>query len=67
MPTDGRRVFWAMVSTYRMLLERIKRLDGDVFTHRVRLSRWQKLRIAARSVLRPGAPPVARIRKSGAR
>lgn len=33
----GRRAFVLMFSTYRTLLSEIKRRDGDVFTHRVRL------------------------------
>lgn len=51
----GRRIFAAMWSTYHGLLEKIKRHDGDVWTRRIRLGRWQKLRIAARALLaRPG-------------
>jgi len=45
---DGKRVFGSMVAVYRTLLEEIKRLDGDVLTTRVRLSRWRKMRIATR-------------------
>jgi squalene synthase HpnC/squalene synthase HpnD len=40
----GQAVFGAMTRIYRGLLEKIERLDYDVFTRRVRLSRWQKLR-----------------------
>ena len=47
----GRAVYGAMWETYRSLLAEIKRRDGDVFTSRVRLSAWRKLRIAARSLL----------------
>jgi phytoene synthase len=50
---SARRLFGAMLNTYRGLLEKIKRLDGDVFAERVHLSRWQKLRIAGRSLLFP--------------
>ena len=45
---DGKTVFGAMTGIYRGLLNEIKRLDGDVFGHRVRLSAWRKLRIASR-------------------
>jgi phytoene synthase len=44
---DGRRIFGGMLTAYRSLLEEIKRRDGDVFTSRVRLSPWRKLKIAA--------------------
>jgi phytoene synthase len=47
---DGQKVFAAMLDTYRSLLGEIKRRDGDVFTHRVRLSRWRKIGIAARTL-----------------
>lgn len=62
---DGRKVFTAMVGIYRGLLDEIKRRDGDVFSCRVRLSTWRKLRIAGnawlartpvqRSPVKPGA------------
>ena len=45
---DGKTVFGAMTAIYRGLLGEIKRLDGDVFGRRVRLSAWRKLRIAGR-------------------
>lgn len=48
---DGRASFGAILSTYRALLERIKRLDGDVFGRRVTLSSWHKWGIAARWLL----------------
>jgi phytoene synthase len=53
-----RRVFASMTAVYRALLAEIKRRDGDVFSRRVRLSRWRKMRIATRSFLfrRPLAP-----------
>lgn len=43
---DGRRVFRAMVTTYHSLLGEIKRRQGDVFSRRVRLGTWKKLRIS---------------------
>ena len=36
----GRAVFLVMARTYRGLLDLIERRDFDVFTDRVRLSRW---------------------------
>lgn len=51
----GRAMFGAMFDTYSSLLAEIKRRDGDVFSQRVRLSSWRKLRIAAGWFLtRPG-------------
>jgi phytoene synthase len=50
---DAQRVFGSMVAVYRALLDEIKRLDGDVLTARVRLSRWRKMRIATRWFLFP--------------
>jgi phytoene synthase len=43
----GRAVFLMMARTYRALLEEIERRDYDVFSTRVRLSRWKKLWVAA--------------------
>jgi len=56
---DGRKVFAAMLNTYRSLLAEIKRRDGDVFTRRVRLSPWRKMSIAARTLcLGPPQPAI---------
>jgi phytoene synthase len=54
---DGRGIFGAMTAMYRGLLDQIRRRDGDVFTSRVRLSGWQRLRIAARWLVRPALFP----------
>jgi phytoene synthase len=35
-----------MAKTYRALLQEIERRDYDVFTRRVRLSRWRKMGLA---------------------
>jgi phytoene synthase len=43
----GQAVFLVMLRTYRGLLEAIERRDYDVFSSRVRLSRWRKLWLAA--------------------
>jgi 15-cis-phytoene synthase len=58
---DGRPIYAAMVRIYRGLLDEIKRVDGDVFTHRVRLSAWRKLGIAASCCL-PGRAWPMRVR-----
>ena len=50
---DGRRIFGMMITVYHRLLERIGHRPRDVFGGRVALSRWQKLRIAARWALLP--------------
>jgi phytoene synthase len=42
----GRAVFLMLARTYRGLLEAIERRDYDVFSSRVRLSRWRKLLVA---------------------
>ncbi len=42
---DGRRVFGIMTATYRTLLRKIARRPADVFTRRIRLNNWDKLRI----------------------
>ena len=53
-----RRVFGSMTAVYRGLLAEIKRRDGDVFTRRVGLSKWRKMRIATRFLLfRPALAP----------
>ncbi len=51
LEADGRRVFGSMISVYRALLGEIKRLDGDLLSARVGLSRWRKMRIATRWLL----------------
>jgi 15-cis-phytoene synthase len=43
----GRAVFLMMARTYRGLLDEIERRDYDVFSGRVRVSRWKKLALAA--------------------
>jgi phytoene synthase len=67
LSADGRAVFGAMTGIYRGLLDEIKRLDGDVFSRRVRLTTWRKLRIAGRWLLanppHPVRPPVGAARR----
>jgi phytoene synthase len=47
---SGRAVFLLMARTYRGLLDEVERRDYDVFSRRVRLSRWRKLLLALRVV-----------------
>jgi phytoene synthase len=47
---DGQRALRAMATTYRLLLSKIKQQPSAVFAKRIRLSRWEKLRIAARAL-----------------
>jgi phytoene synthase len=47
LSADGQKVFGSMVAVYRALLAEIKRLDGDVLSRRVQLSRWKKMQIAS--------------------
>jgi phytoene synthase len=46
----GRAVFQVMSRTYRGLLEAIERRDYDVFSRRVRLSKWHKLVLALQAL-----------------
>jgi 15-cis-phytoene synthase len=55
----GQRVFRAMTATYRAVLEKIKRNPADVFRRRIRLSPWEKTRIAAGALWAKPASPAA--------
>lgn len=48
---DSQPALWVLVTIYRGLLEKIVRLNYDVFTRRVRLSVWEKLKILSRGFL----------------
>jgi phytoene synthase len=48
LPPPGRAVFLMMARTYRGLLDAIEARDYDVFSSRIRLSRWKKLMLAMR-------------------
>ncbi len=48
----GRRIFCAMLATYRQLLHEIQHRQGDVFSRPVRVPRWRRLQIVARLALR---------------
>jgi phytoene synthase len=45
LPPAGRAVFQVMARTYHGLLDAIEERDYDVFSSRVSLSRWRKLRL----------------------
>jgi phytoene synthase len=47
---EGRAVFQTMTQTYRSLLELIERRRYDVFSRRVSLSPWRKLRLVMQAV-----------------
>ncbi len=51
LPPSGRRIFRAMVATYRCLLDEIKQRQGDVWTRPVRLSAGRKLSVVARYLM----------------
>jgi phytoene synthase len=46
----GQAVFLVMLRTYRGLLDAIERRDYDVFSGRVRLSRWRKLALVLQAL-----------------
>lgn len=49
---DSQPALWVLINIYRALLEKIALKQYDVFTTRVALSRWEKLRILAKGLLR---------------
>jgi len=49
---DSQPALWVLINIYRSLLEKIAQKQYDVFTTRVALSRWEKLRILGRGFLR---------------
>ncbi|PYV59842.1 MAG: farnesyl-diphosphate farnesyltransferase, partial [Acidobacteria bacterium] len=48
---DSQPALWVLVTIYRGLLEKIVRLNYDVFTRKVSLSVWEKLRILSQGLL----------------
>jgi phytoene synthase len=50
LPPPGRAVFQVMIRTYRGLLDAIEERDYDVFSSRIRLSRWRKLSLVVQAV-----------------
>jgi len=62
-----RSVFLVMTRTYRGLLEAIEKRDYDVFSGRVRLSRWRKLWLVVQALpVRWGIPLFSRERPASA-
>jgi phytoene synthase len=51
--TDGRRIYGLMMQTYHDLLDAIRRSPADVFSRRIRVSRWRKMWLVARWSLLP--------------
>jgi phytoene synthase len=49
---DSQPALWVLVTIYRSLLEKIVRLDYDVFTRRIALSTWEKLKILGKGFLK---------------
>jgi phytoene synthase len=49
---DSQPALWALITIYRSLLEKIALKQYDVFTTRVALSTWEKLRILRKGFLR---------------
>jgi 15-cis-phytoene synthase len=49
---DSQPALWTLVTVYRALLDKITRTNYDVFTAKVRLSRWEKMRILAKGFRR---------------
>jgi phytoene synthase len=49
--SDSRAALWVLVEIYSRLLKKIAARNYDVFTERVRLTVWEKLRVLARGFL----------------
>ena len=49
---DSQPALWVLVTIYRRLLEKIAEKQYDVFTAKVSLSKWEKLRILGKGFLR---------------
>lgn len=49
---DSQPALWTLVTVYRSLLDKIARLNYDVFTEKIRLSRYEKLLILAKGFRR---------------
>jgi len=50
LPPPGKAVFQVMFRTYRGLLDKIVARDFDVFSQRVRLSRWRKMQLVLQAI-----------------
>jgi 15-cis-phytoene synthase len=49
---DSQPALWVLVHIYRALLEKIASRQYDVFTNRVALSRWEKIRVLAQGFIK---------------
>jgi 15-cis-phytoene synthase len=49
---DSRPALWVLITIYRSLLEKIAQKQYDVFSGKVTLSTWEKLRVLARGFLK---------------
>ena len=49
---DSQPALWVLVTIYRSLLEKIVRLNYDVFSRRIALSTWEKLKILGQGFLK---------------
>jgi phytoene synthase len=49
---ESRASLWALIEIYRRLLARIERSGFDVFSRRIKLSRWEKLAVVAEAFAR---------------
>jgi len=49
---DSQPALWALITIYRSLLERIAERQYDVFTAKISLSTWEKLRILGKGFLK---------------
>ena len=50
LPAPGKAMFQVMFNTYRGLLGAIEARDFDVFSERVRLSRWRKMKLVLQAI-----------------
>ena len=48
---DSQPALWVLINIYRRLLEKIGEKQYDVFTAKVSLSTWEKLRILAKGFI----------------
>jgi phytoene synthase len=49
---DSQPALWVLITIYRSLLEKIAAKQYDVFTAKVALSRWEKLRVLGKGFLK---------------
>ena len=49
---DSQPALWVLITIYRSLLEKIALKQYDVFTEKIALSRWEKMRVLAKGFLK---------------